>query len=155
MCLLKVGKPEAAVEQCEAGLALPGVIMETGMQAKLLARQMEGLLDADTATNSGEATAVYREARNLGLLELKGKAGASMLAKFDSLVARLPEPVPDEPKVERTAPLKELIDKKKLYNVAVRMCRYKVVGDKTQQPSNRVMRIVSDHAHGLPTRSVQ
>ena len=93
----------------QAGLALPGVIMETGMQAKLLARQMEGLLDADTTTNSGEATAVYREARNLGLLELKGKAGASMAAKFDSLAARLPEPVQDEPKVERTAPLKELI----------------------------------------------
>ena len=43
-------------------------------------------------------------------------------------------------------PLKELVDKKKLYNVPVRMCRYNVVGEKTQQPSNKIMRIVSDHA---------
>ena len=49
---------------------------------------------------------------------------------------------PDHPLM----PLKELVDKKKLYNVAVRMCRYKVVGEFTKTPSNRVIRIISDHA---------
>jgi hypothetical protein len=110
MCLLKAGHPETAVEQCEEGLALPGVSMETGMQAKLLARKMEALLACDPP-HSDEAAAVYCEARNLGLLSgaMKGKGTKALLAKFDDLAARLPAPVPAEPKAERTAPLKELI----------------------------------------------
>jgi hypothetical protein len=111
MCLLKAGEPEAAIEQCEAGLALPAVIMDMSMQAKLLARQMEGLLMLDPM-GAAEATAVYREARSLGLLDLgntKVKGGKGLAAKFEALAARLPEPVPDEAKAERTAPQKDLI----------------------------------------------
>ena len=45
MCLLKAGEAEAAIEQCDKGLRLPGVIMETSMHAKILARKMNALLD--------------------------------------------------------------------------------------------------------------
>ena len=82
--------------------------METGMRAKLLARQMEALLDCEPP-RSGEATGVYREARKLGLFELRGKGAKALVAKFASLAMRLPGPLPEEPTVERSAPLKELI----------------------------------------------
>ena len=43
-------------------------------------------------TNSGEATAVYREARNLGLLELKGKAFNDPCLFTDNYLRILPFP---------------------------------------------------------------
>ena len=47
-------------------------------------------------------------------------------------------------------PLQELINKKKLYNVAVRMCKFHVKGPQTGKGSNKVIIIISDYAfpHG-------
>ena len=49
---------------------------------------------------------------------------------------------PDHP----LQPLQELIKKKQLHNVAVRMCNYGCKGAQTGKGSNKVVRIISDHA---------
>ncbi len=43
-------------------------------------------------------------------------------------------------------PLQELIDKKELYNVAVRMCKFHVKGPQTGKGSNKVIIIISDYS---------
>ena len=68
----------------------------------------EALLDCDPP-GVPEAAALYREARALGLLELAGKTGSSLRTKFGQLAARLPDLPAEEPKAERSAPIKELI----------------------------------------------
>ena len=49
-------------------------------------------------------------------------------------------------------PLLALVAEQKLYNVAVRMCLYGVVGTQSGLPSNKLARIVSTHAFKQETK---
>ena len=89
MCLLKLGRPEEALQQCEAGLALPSAVRLQPVLAKLLARKAQAALECDPP-RADLAAETLLDARKRGLWA----AGSPLAVKYDSLAARLP---PDTP----------------------------------------------------------
>jgi hypothetical protein len=89
MCCLKLGRAAEALAQCDAGLALPGVVRAATLHAKLLARKAQAYLEGQPA--QGELAAqTLAGARARGLMS---RGGGGMRAKFNELVSA-PAPLP-------------------------------------------------------------
>lgn len=91
MCLLKVGRAEEALLQCEVGLALPSAVRNPNVLAKLLARKAQACIESDPPRHDDAADALT-DARSRGLW------AKPMAAKLAQLAALLPAPGLPPPK---------------------------------------------------------